>query len=284
MKPNVQWYTECPPKEELSAWHDGEGDDAVGSHVSACSACRVTTEFYGQVDRIVRVSLQPSSGLTERIAAACEALPPEPLRLQWPLVFLRAAAIIVIVTTLSAVFMVLQPVRNQSILAGGPNSGAKVLTPAVVEDVDLPPVRRALPSVFATVRPDGLSPFLRVAAGDPQRLRDRTVLSRLSAGGNTQTVLPNSVKHVWVVDDLQKGRQQLLSALPDGVSYLCASKENRAMRFRISLSDANLQALVDRLEQRGFALVSPEPPQPGQVDRLSITGKEIVYVADLVMR
>lgn len=275
---------ECPSIELLSAWHDGEGSDEIARHVERCAACRKAVEFYAGIDAAVSAACQPSPDLAVRISRACRNLQREPLQFAWGARLLRAAAGIALIAAAAAVIAM---IATRDGTSGRP---AQLTTlPEQTPSDDAPQTadtaRRTAP-VYRTVyynRLDGPAPLARVGA-ETSDFPDSIAQRLMPQPQRSITILQNSVNHVWVVDDLDVARQQVLDLLPAGASAMCVTPQARALRLHITLTDQQLQALVNRLEARGWALVTPNLPQPGQIDRLQLTGDQVVYVADIVMR
>ena len=62
-----------------------------------------------------------------------------------------------------------------------------------------------------------------------------------------------------------------------GVKTAVSNKDGRLIvQFR-GLKDRQLQGLVEQLNARHWALVSPMLPQPKQWDRVKFTGKPVTY-------
>ncbi len=257
----------CPSSELLSAWHDGEEDTtAIAEHLHKCPECRNMIETYRRVDAVLTAGMQAPPGLTERILAACQQLQ-EPQRIDWTSYFFRAAALLAVVLAMTGLFLLLQ--------SGAANSS----NPTVASPT--------APPTGATTTAAGLTgPALLINAYNSSldSALDKLVARTLMGTDSTPTILPKSVRHVWVVHDVYECRRLLPELLPPNVTFLCARAQDGAIRVRISLTDRQLQELVNRLETRGWALVTPDLPQPGRHDRLALTDRELVYVADLVMR
>lgn len=92
--------------------------------------------------------------------------------------------------------------------------------------------------------------------------------------------LEPTVRHVWTVKDLGACRRTLESLRGQhgiGVSFMDDGDEDRLIAVVEGISDRELQALVDVLESRQWALVSPFLPQPHQPERVKFTGRPVAY-------
>ncbi|MCF7855284.1 MAG: hypothetical protein K9N51_10845, partial [Candidatus Pacebacteria bacterium] len=70
---------ECPSISDLSAWHDGEDCPAVDKHIQECRRCKHIVDFFGRVDQTLADSMQPPSGLNQRIVERCTQMSTTPL-------------------------------------------------------------------------------------------------------------------------------------------------------------------------------------------------------------
>lgn len=255
----------CPSSELLSAWHDGEEDTtAIAEHLHKCPECRNMIETYRRVDAVLTAELQAPPGLTERVLAACEKFQ-EPPRIDWSSYFFRAAALLAVILAMAGLFLILQ--------SGAANSSKPTVAAPIA-----PPSRTTTSAALAGPA------IINAYNSSLDSALDNLVARTLMGTDSTPTILPKSVRHVWVVHDVYECRRLLPELLPPNVTFLCARAQDGAIRIRISLTDRQLQELVNRLETRGWALVTPDLPQPGRHDRLALTDRELVYVADLVMR
>jgi hypothetical protein len=101
-------------------------------------------------------------------------------------------------------------------------------------------------------------------------------------GAQFGTIAPK-VSHVWVGRDLRKGQLEIMRALPKRARMLEAKElEDGILQFLFVLSDRDLQTYVDSLATRGFSLVSPDLPQPGQSASTVATENDVLYILRLV--
>lgn len=92
------------------------------------------------------------------------------------------------------------------------------------------------------------------------------------------------VRHTWLVRDL-KDASQFLNAFNGQHGITVQTSQHTPGRLIVSLRgirDTTLQKLVDVLEQRHWALVSPMFPQPRQASRIDFTNRPVTYTVRLV--
>ncbi|MGN0880325.1 MAG: hypothetical protein ACI4WT_12875 [Oligosphaeraceae bacterium] len=92
------------------------------------------------------------------------------------------------------------------------------------------------------------------------------------------------VRHTWLVRDL-KDASQFLSAFNGQHGITVQTSQHTPGRLIVSLRgirDTTLQKLVDALEQKHWALVSPMFPQPRQASRIDFTNRPVTYTVRLV--
>ncbi|MCF7855627.1 MAG: hypothetical protein K9N51_12570, partial [Candidatus Pacebacteria bacterium] len=251
-------------------------------HIQECRRCKHNVDFFGRVDQTLADSKQPPSGLNQRIVERCTQMSTTPLPFDWRVNVLRIAAVLVVIAAITAAFLVLSWPRTSSenMVAGtDPLTISEDGIQSTGRD-DVSPTRRTIyfqqsPSTF---------PVAKIRAGSAEPNVEGFVRSLLLTEQSKTNILPAAVRHVWVVDDLDTARKQLLDSLPAGAVAVPTNGRNHAMCFRISLSDTDLQGLVTSLERSGWALVTPALPQPGEIDSLLLTGQEVLYTADIVAR
>jgi hypothetical protein len=306
----------CPDPIELSSWHDGEGELDLEGHVKECSKCRETVECYSKIDRALKNAPEPDAMLKAKILSACACeKASEPLFSFVP--FLRVAAALVIVVAVG--YTILIDMDNN---AGGKGVAAKSdgnvfisadgknLEIAEAEKIEGDILRRSLGDqdeytvlvkrgneIRALYGPrqmpfSSLQPLSRNDVGD-SRLVSAAMAPMASnpAIGDTHgtpAILPRRVRHVWVVDSLEEGKNEFLEQLPDGaLCSICDSDPGKeaapsTVCFSVELGEEQLQSLVDQLSASGWALVSSALPQPGEPGRLLLTGESVSYIVELV--
>jgi hypothetical protein len=102
--------------------------------------------------------------------------------------------------------------------------------------------------------------------------------------GRPVGVIGPTVKHVWVVDDMDTSKDAFLKALPKGVEAKLCGEATDKFCLEAVLQDRQLQNLVDGLEEKGWALFTKDYPQPGESEKVVLTGRNVKYVVDLVKK
>ena len=303
----------CPDPIELSSWHDGEGELDLEGHVEECTKCRETVDFYRRVDQALRNTPEPQSVLKGKILSACACEKASaPLFSFVPL--LRIAAVFVIVVAVGySVLMDLGGERGEGAAANPPSEIAitvngktmkmaeaegvagGVSAPSLRDQAEYTVLVKRGKEIRALYGPrqmpfSSLQPLPRNDVGG-SRLVSAAMAPAVSntALGNSQVtpaILPRRVRHVWVVDSLDAGKNEFLEQLPDGA--LCSicdpetHKDSSSVCFSVELGEEQLQGLVDQLSRSGWALVSSALPQPGEPSRLLLTGESVSYICELV--
>jgi hypothetical protein len=306
----------CPDTIELSSWHDGEGELDLEGHVKECSKCRETVEFYTKIDRALKNAPPPDAMLKTKILSACACeKASEPLFSFVPLLRVAAALVIIVAVGYSILIdmgnnpgregVVAKSDGGISISVDGENLEraeaeqleGDILRPSLGDQNEYTVLVKRGNEIRALYGPrqmpfSSLQPLSRNDIGD-SRLVSAAMAPMASNpvyGDNhgTPSILPRQVRHVWVVDSLEKGKNEFLEQLPDGA--LCSicdpdmGKEAApsSVCFSVELGEEQLQGLVDQLSASGWALVSSALPQPGEPSRLLLTGESVSYIVELV--
>ncbi len=296
----------CPSVEQLSQFIDlTVADlsqpqwDVVASHVKECAACRKKIAAYQRLDQAIEAMVVPSAGLADRIKAAChdanahETIRPFPWwRSGWGKAGIAAA--VLAFAGLTAVNVSTMD-GGDSFVATAPQGAAKQAgLPAAAESdlrVEATPAVAAAPQA-ATPGADATSALYE--RGKPAGSVNSQDLRMVSMGTKAQAasvnsvkyLLPDTVRHVWTVDDLARSRQRLAEASAAMQAPVAWSNDDERGRLKavLRLTDGELQQLVDRLGDGHWALVSPYLPQPNAPDLVHLTGKRLLYEIILVQR
>jgi hypothetical protein len=208
---------------------------------------------------------------------------------------MRAAAMIVFATVLIVLAVIpAKPWRGGS----GQTAAAPTPVPVSHETLTAVPAGATAASVPAP-NPEPTTPALtdRVLTGGQLAMVSAYGPGRASYGGAWRSVegaggpavaaLPDRVRHVWVVDDLDAARRYLagiMTAVPLPVpGSAMPTGADDATVCRLATSDYALQELVDRLAGAGgWHLTSPDLPQPRTAPQLAFSGKAVEYEIKLV--
>lgn len=256
----------CPSPVDLSAWLDGEHSVSLEAHLATCKKCRRVVAFYRCMDQVVRGASQPDGGLPERIICACLEESGRTPVLAMPVLrnSLKLAAAVAVLA--GAGFWLL---RTQSTRIGAGGNAVAIHAPGSVmpdESPVSPPAPAERKTVVAQQSP-GTGSHLgnRLSAAS---LRMASTQSRYSAPRRRTVIPPRSlqvpghVSQVWVVSDLEQSSGDFVRTLPE--KSRCVDRRNLdgATDFRVVLPDDQLPGLVNSLARKGYALVTPNGPQP----------------------
>lgn len=302
---------QCPPLETLSAWHDGEIEDrGVSEHVKACAACSRAVDTWARIDQALTEQYSGNRKTLDHIIAGCmaelERKPPQ-IRLLPARVLIRIAASLVMVGVLIQLGRVASNVANPTtrppngpvyaqpgpvqqetpLLASGPDDRdvsdrtpppATAITPA-------PPRTKSNTNDDDGPVEDGLriAEVQLVSSGPDGGIRTP---QRVDIHAPTQHSVADHVHHVWLVDDATAPLEILKPLLPDDEAVISHWIEQRKERYRLQLtiSDSDLQGLVNRFDALGYTLVSPAAPQPGLIRKVAFSAKVVLYEVDFVKR
>lgn len=254
----------CPSFEVISAHLDGEAEAGDATHIESCQHCLCILASLRDLDKVVARASQPPQGLSARILAACAAdrdhAAPATVTPFWGRSLLRYAAALAITAGLA--FAVRQSVGNGD---SAPDPG-KV---AMLDNGDGDGSNPDGPQID----PTNSSPVSTREGGDSAAITV-PVVKRLVA---------NQVRHVWGVKDLEKVEKDVATQLPEGAKW-GVSRDNAGISVEASLTDEQLQKLVNGIHDRGYDLFRSELPQPNQEDRVKFMGgsRKVIYLARFV--
>lgn len=265
----------CPSKEELSNWYDNGGDEQIKDHLEECVPCEETVGFYKKVDETVCYLSTAPDYLASDIAEACRNLEHETLVFPVWIRLVRIAAVVAVVGSVAAaVHFMTSP---------GGDTDPRIVTGGE-------PSENTAPGVIIAVKEDPLNPEPGTVSDlNPGNITDIRPVSLNSGTGSgtiqALTQIGDAVRHVWAVDDIKLSRMTLLEALPKDVSKHCFTNvSDEKLTFQAAMSDAQLQSFVNTLQAKGWALVTKDFPQPGEVNKLKLNGHPVNYQIDLVKK
>jgi len=282
----------CPPVDDVSAWTDGEGDQTVGDHIRGCPVCTSTVNVYRRLDAAVRSAAAAPSDLAARISSACRSTAVNPPVIGWPLLLVRSAAVVAVLLAFAGVISLSMMFGNKDVtLAENSAVGPGVSAPPVAaSDLDVADV---VPDPVGT--PDTAADGEVRANGNPIAVETLALANTAGATGRpvripkagTGTIrVGQRVRHVWVVKDPQTEYGDLVAWLSQaelGASSVAETKDAAGVvSFGLAVADTTAQQIVDRLADRGGALISPDYPQPGRAAALATSGRTVLYEAQLV--
>jgi len=274
----------CPPVEELSLYLDEPSDDLIAAHVAACEKCQAILAAYDQIDRIQRERSVAPDDLSERIQKLCRqqrALTKPLIRYPGAASWLRLAAGLAVLASAAGIL---------SYIAGHgthkPNSAlaSHPLAPAMLNE-PLSKIEQVLPGeVFS------LTDQMRLQGNiDTDSLQSVSTAPKINtaSAGRRKYRIGNQVEHIWMVDDLENGKQMLheLAASTDcPLTWQKHESANSPLKAVLSGTDKSIQSLVNTLKDKDWVLLSPAWPQPHAENSALLTGNQIQYQATLVKK
>jgi len=271
--------------------------DRVAEHIKVCAVCRQKVVSYQRLDQAIGAVVEPPAGLAERITAAChdvnarETIRPFPWwRSGWGKAGIAAALLAfagltaVNVSTTSPNGGLVAAVPQESV--GQAEQSTVVATTAAEASaaVDVAQLIDDGNDVAGVLYERG-KPSGSVNSRD---LRSVSIAktAQVTQANSLKYLLPDTVRHVWTVDDLLLSRRRLAEASTAMQAPVAWSKDGEQGRLKavLRLTDSELQQLVDKLGDGQWALVSPFLPQPNAPELVQLTGKRLLYEIILVQR
>ena len=288
---------QCPTNEELSEYYDAQAGEEerggqfqrVREHLAGCEKCRKTLESYGMIDRLMADALAADEGLTERVKARCRAAE---LQRRWRSIGRVAAVVAVVIGVMAGVWLSERKGSGGGEIAVVPTSEQPEVVAVVTESLgEKKPSVESLTAAEAPLSDEWLT-WHEPTAESVQASLSRNGMSGKDirtvgmqqgnqgklAGQGGAAEINDAVRHIWMVDDLAASRGLFtIFAKRSGVKTVFADKDGGLIvQFR-GLTDRQLQGLVEQLNARKWALVSPMLPQPKQWERVKFTGKPVTY-------
>lgn len=104
-----------------------------------------------------------------------------------------------------------------------------------------------------------------------------------SGEGRLHVGIAPALRHVWTVPDLSKAEKLLAQiAKVNGKKMVLLEKNHEQVIYSSTLSDIELQSLVNLLHKEQWSLVSPGYPQPLEEYNVVFTGKAVDYELQIV--
>ena len=268
----------CPNPEKISSWIDQQADDeqeVITEHLRECRKCGQVARAYQSIDEGVS-SVQSAGeppGLSRHIQSRCRSLPPVPrTATPFPNLFWKAAAVLALVMAATALYSSRR--EGPATADGGDDpqvestevanaSAAPAGEPQYATSIEMP----ASLGLRNQIQPSLDAAELRLVGGQAPAFRIGT--------GRVVQPIPRSVRHVWLIPENKWGdvREYLDEYHPQGNW----KKADEQPAFELSIADTALQALVDKVDKAGAALVSGTPPQPRGAVTTAFTGRNVDY-------
>lgn len=276
MDDSKKMSSDCPSKEILSSWHDGEESklsSSIENHLEECEECTGTVGAYKKIDLAVQDHLSVSpENLVESILGACKESAEQPASKGFKLLsgWFKTAAVASVAAVATMIFFGTGQVKNET-------ADSSTFKPYGVHEG-----KAELASIPSVAVPAG---GYSSSMNENEVTLTNVLGEQESNSGTTaaKVLVPVHVEHVWIVknDERQSMLQHLETIIPKGVKFEVSQAEQGDV-LSVSLSDQQLQNVVDGLNRIGGGLVSPTLPQPNQTDRVQFTGRMIDYRSTFV--
>jgi len=274
---------ECPSRIELSAWLDNESAARIGEHLKTCPMCHATVEQYRRLDQAVKAAVQPSPQLINQIKTNCRQQTFKPaFLLLWPALpqyAVRLAALVVLLLVVTGLYLYTGRNSTLPLKATSPTL-VKASVPVAPETViPAPQVADSPPPA-----PEALQAGSLINTGELMAVSTTGDAMDSSVYSRQQTQpIPDYVRHVWIVNNLENGIKTLKAMVPaDAACEINPEVGRNRAAFVVLVTDRQIQSLVDGLAGSGFSLVSPALPQPGEKQKVLVSGKTVLYDVEIV--
>lgn len=261
---------QCPDFDMLSAYVDGEAPREVEEHVACCEECRSVVVNYSKLDAAVAGMIEEPEGLAESILKKVKAIDDQ--------VEPKSFLTIGVVWRYAAAFVVTGALVGTVVYALQGNDPNKVVSQ-----------RPQLPSHIDRVEPSTPTEPKRQqgnsVTGPMRRVHVQgaaTIETVANDENGTARLLPQNVRHVWAVKDLEQGKKLLESLMPAHTACRVQTLGEGRFSMTAEMQDRDLQKLVNAFDVNGLDLVSATLPQPGGEKRIRFLGRKVLYSAELV--
>lgn len=310
--------TKCPDVEDLSAWHDQELQrPEIDQHLQQCPKCSHTIEDYSRIDQAVTQAYECPEVPVERITRRCiaeiqqENDSPANITVLPTRVWLRAVASLFTVGLLVYMSLSLRETASQLKKETVAQNKRPPLhfTQSPAETKGTQTGEQKIPvatEIARSVAPEPTEPIIprpRTKSNrsefSPTRSLDTGEIKLVSSGTDSNIPIASQipdqaqpreiqefVHHVWLVKQASDPLQTLRPLLPKNEQLLqhWINQDLDSYRLELTLSDRDLQGLVNRFHDLGYTLLSQAAPQPGRILGTQFTGKKVLYKVDFVKR
>ena len=312
----------CPDSNVLSEYYEATREGApdgglpdVHRHVHSCPQCQAIMRFYRSIDGLVCKAAEPDDAFVDRILHECHRAADND-KLLSPVIAPQqhdgnGGGHADVPTPAPSRFMRVYAPRIAMaaglLLLGGSIALHYLFTKNLSDENQFlaqqqTELLRSNPSSQRRLQPSSPAEDSQMAAITPGDLHHPEDLAKPVPSNNIQTVsfqnvrsmptqtaeaarhIDKVVRHTWLVRDL-KDASQFLSAFNGQHGITVQTAQHTPGRLIVSLRgirDTALQQLVDALEQKHWALVSPMFPQPRQASRIDFTNRPVTYTVRLV--
>jgi len=247
-------YDTCPDIEELSAWTDNESQQDYSEHCKKCDECREIAQDFRKLDQTLESIIavpQATKDFAAKISDSCNKPPIR--KFNFVRQFSRVAAVLVAAVVISKFYK-----------AGDNINTASSTTPSTVTTDD-----------FNTNNIDQAITHNNDTGSIPADIRLVSTDSKKST--STTSALEENIMHSWISENPALISDLIIEAAPNAniLSKVFDAKGNCTLE--VQLSDKMLLKVVNHLSKAGHSLLSPNFPQPGNNDSVSIKGKQVTY-------
>lgn len=297
MKESIE--EKCPSNDELNSYYDAlytgdaceERHEWIRIHIQKCEACRKTIEAFETIDRLMSKAFEAEAGVAERVKAECRVAE---RRRRWKTLMRIAAAAVVLIGISGWIWSSSQLESSSGMIAQGPSETMIVAEKPSERHPDVEPSTAVASAATAKDTPLELNEIWADATAEPKSAPSHGVgisgkdIRQVGIDGKGPMVLStksnsrelnDSVRHIWLVDDLTASHDLLNSFTQrTGIKATFADTTEGRLIVRLQgMTDRQLQGLVEQLNERQWALASPMLPQPKQQERVKFTGKPVSY-------
>ena len=280
----------CPRSEILEEYRDGTVSDEWMSHIDNCEICQRRIASLDLLDLRIRSVCLPPEGMAARIKAAVHegrepSIRPMPFwRRAW---FRAAAASAVVVLLASASLYLAMDSRMRGYDGATAASSAESMPDVASEPVNEPP---APPKMTAAAKDVHVQEKARPAAPSAlsfdSSLRLAATLGQEPAAKRSRQVvrqpLGNAVRHLWSVEESDAASEFIHRIAKANGKNVEMEPVSGGFNASIELKDTELQQLVDMLDEKGWRLLSPYAPQPGEPEAVDFRNSPVLYYINVI--
>lgn len=284
-------YCDCPDPEVLSSYFDSElaPDSSEAKHIESCEFCQRHLAVYRQLSDRIRSELRKSvpddfaermvAGVRERLSHA--DAPPKNIPFPVLGTLMKIAAAVVICGGLTFYFVGKKFASPTEKIAKDGGLGQK----ESLRDFAAHGVENDSYSPNSSAGAIPLSDMETVSFGETPE----TMAQATSEGTNRMrpVEIPNRVRHVWVVDNLDKVKKDLEDFVKNhdipANKVVIRDDRGRDVKVNMRLTKRQLVGLVKSCAGQGLELLSPQAPQPEENRFVGNAKSPVQYNADFVL-
>jgi len=277
-----QKKAECPSRELLSAFYDGEASpETLGSHIETCPVCRTVLNDFARLDSLLGKALDAGTppDLPERILVKVKtAIENSPKKKKFniyspAMIYGRIAALVAVLGIAGVIIW-----NDYSAKNAPPVQTPRVMHTAMTE-TELSPAPSSPRAHSASIDVNDLSTV------NFSNIRDRNLTHMHTAADQTaRAVIPDEVKQMWIIpenSDFPKMLPAILQAA--GISpakVRCIHKNDGNYTLEFPATKLESIKFVRLCKRTGYSLLTPGQPQPEQNSFAGNASDRITYSAD----